>query len=48
MNKNSILIELSESEGTKFGKEDFVMQSPSTAPLLSPLPSLPISWEHLL
>lgn len=28
MNKNSILIELSESERTKFGKEDFAKQSP--------------------
>jgi hypothetical protein len=27
MNKNSILVELSESEKTKFGKEDFVSQS---------------------
>jgi len=27
MNKNEILIELSESEKTKFGKEDFVAQS---------------------
>jgi hypothetical protein len=28
MNKNEILINLSESKNTKFGKEDFVSQSP--------------------
>jgi len=27
MNKNSILIDLSESKQTKFGKEDFALQS---------------------
>ena len=29
MNKNEILIGLSESENTRFGKEDFAVQSPS-------------------
>jgi hypothetical protein len=28
MNKNEILIGLSESENTRFGKEDFAVQSP--------------------